>query len=136
MRRQVRRAAPNACHPMTHSSGNSVPWCGCVLGRRFYTVGDRQHNAVIVGILGSFEFRMGDAVPAETAGRARDGREPQPISPPVAIVAGGTSSTMLSTARRGWITHFHPLRFQKRHYCRPGAGRDPSCRSRFRGVFE
>src|SRR6516164_10632011 len=28
----------------------------------------------------------------------------------------GTRSTVRSTARRGWIAHFHPLVFQKRHF--------------------
>jgi hypothetical protein len=67
------------------------------------------------------------------------GLELQPIGAPVPIVAGdawlcqawpsghrlrrqgldkgqrpGTRSTVRSTVRRGWITHFHPLVFQKR----------------------
>jgi hypothetical protein len=28
----------------------------------------------------------------------------------------GTRATMHSTARRGWISHFHPLVFQKRRF--------------------
>jgi glycosyltransferase involved in cell wall biosynthesis len=67
------------------------------------------------------------------------GLELQPIGPPVAIVAGdawpckawpsghrlrqqgldkgqrpGTRSTVRSTAKRGWIAHFHPFVFLKR----------------------
>ena len=77
----------------------------------FYTAIGKQPIHIRREVPGDVANRLQAALWREALHLVRDGRETRPISPPVAIVAGGTRSTVRSTARRGWITHFRPLRF-------------------------